>query len=71
MPVYPGASTRQVKASPNLDRLGVTFDDPGLVADAGLLLTATLAQRLGLHAALDSHLKLAELQALRTPARRR
>ena len=47
-----------MKASHNLDRLGVSFDDPGLVADAGLLLTATLAQRLGLHAALDSHLKL-------------
>ena len=47
-----------MKASHNLDRLGVTFDEPGLVADAGLLLTATLAQRLGLRAALDCHLKL-------------
>ena len=47
-----------MKASHNLDRLGVTFDDPGLVADAGLLLTATLAQRLGLRATLDRHLKL-------------
>jgi len=47
-----------VKASHNLDRLGVTFDEPGLVADAGLLLTATLAQRLGLRATLDRHLKL-------------
>jgi hypothetical protein len=47
-----------VKASHNLDRLGVTFDDLGLVADAGLLLTATLAQRLGLRATLDRRLKL-------------
>ena len=50
-----------MKASHNPDRLGVTFDDPGLVADAGLLLTTTLAQRLGLHEALDKHLKLGQV----------
>ena len=60
-----------MKASHNLDRLGVTFNEPGLVADAGLLLTATLAQRLGLRATLDRHLKLGRVAALRTPARRR
>ena len=31
-----------------LDRIGVTFDEPTLVADAGLLLPATLVIRLGL-----------------------
>ena len=50
-----------MKASHNPDRLGVTFDDPGLVADAGLLLTTTLAQRLGLHETLDKHLKLGQV----------
>ena len=31
----------------HLDRIQVAFDDPRLVANAGLLLTATLAQHLG------------------------
>jgi hypothetical protein len=33
-------------SSRTLDRLGVEFDDPRLVANAGLLLPATLAQHL-------------------------
>lgn len=36
----------------------VLFDDPRLVADAGLLLPATLAQRLGLAELLDTHVEL-------------
>lgn len=36
-----------------LDRLEVTFDESSLVADAGLVLTATLAARLGLEALID------------------
>ena len=32
------------------DRVEVIFDDPGLVANAGLLMVATLAARLGLEA---------------------
>ena len=31
----------------SLDSVKVTFDEPRLVSDAGLLLTATLAERLG------------------------
>ncbi|MGH7759408.1 MAG: IS1380 family transposase [Candidatus Dormibacteria bacterium] len=42
-----------------LDRLGVTFDDEGLVANAGLLLVATLAQRLGIEALVSSTLGMA------------
>jgi hypothetical protein len=35
-----------MRSSHTLDRLGVAFDDDRLVADAGLLLPATLAQQL-------------------------
>ena len=36
-----------------LDRVGVTFDDDNAVADAGLILPATLAQHLGIEALAD------------------
>ena len=44
----------------NPDRIHVVFDDPRLVANAGLLLLATLAHRLGLHALADNHLNLGD-----------
>lgn len=34
--------------SRGIDRIGVTFDEPSLVADAGLIVPATLMVRLGL-----------------------
>jgi len=37
-----------MRCSHSLDRLDTAFDDDRLVADAGLLLPATLAHRLGL-----------------------
>jgi len=37
-----------MRSSHSLDRLDVTFDDEHAVADAGLMLPATLAQHLGL-----------------------
>lgn len=37
-------------ANHGIDRVRVTFDDESLVADAGLLLVATLAAQLGLEA---------------------
>ena len=40
-------------SSHTLDRVGVTFDDDNAVADAGLLLPATLAQHLGIEALAD------------------
>jgi hypothetical protein len=47
--------------SHGIDRIGVTFDDSNLVANAGRLLAATLTQRLGLETLID---------ATRTPADR-
>ena len=44
----------------SLDRLDVIFDDGRLVANAGLLLPATLAQHLGLRELLDHHVDLGE-----------
>ena len=40
------------------DRIQVTFDDHRLVANAGLLLPVTLAQRLGLSQLVDRHVDL-------------
>ena len=47
-----------MRSSHSLDRLDVAFDDDRLVADAGLLLPATLAAHLGLTDLVDEHLKL-------------
>ena len=44
--------------SHGLDRLQVTFDEPGLVADAGLVVVAALASRLGLEALIDNNVRL-------------
>ena len=42
------------------DRIRVAFDDPRLVANAGLLLPLTLAHRLGLPELVDSRLDLGD-----------
>jgi hypothetical protein len=42
-----------------IDRVGVSFDDPSLVANAGLLLVATLAVRLDLERLVNSMVRLA------------
>jgi hypothetical protein len=47
-----------VKASHTLDSIGTSFDDEHLVANAGLLLPATLMQRLGVRDLLDEHVHL-------------
>ncbi len=49
-----------MRSSHSLDRLETTFDDDRLVADAGLLLPATLAQHLGLRELVDEHVHLGE-----------
>lgn len=49
-----------MRSSHSLDRLDTTFDDGRLVADAGLLLPATLAQHLGLKELVDTHVDLGE-----------
>lgn len=47
-----------MRSSHSLDRITTSFDDNRLVADAGLLLPATLAQHLGLRALVNEHLDL-------------
>jgi len=47
-----------MRSSHTLDRLGTAFDDDRLVADAGLVLPATLAQHLGLRELVNEHLHL-------------
>ena len=49
-----------MRSSHSLDRLDVTFDDEHAVADAGLVLTATLAQHLGLRELLDEVVSLGD-----------
>ncbi len=44
--------------SHSLDRVEVAFDDDHLVADAGLILAATLAEHLGLRELFDTHVDL-------------
>ncbi len=47
-----------MRCSHTLDRIATSFDDGCLIADAGLLLPATLAQHLGLEALVDRHVAL-------------
>ena len=47
-----------MRSSHSLDRLDTAFDDEHLVADAGLVLPATLAGHLGLKELVDEHLDL-------------
>jgi len=44
--------------SRGIDRIGVTFDEPNLVANAGLLLVATLVVRLGLERLINATVDL-------------
>ena len=47
-------------SSHTLDGVAVTFDDDRLVADAGLIVPATLAQHLGLRELFDTHVDLGD-----------
>jgi hypothetical protein len=47
-----------MRSSHSLDRFGTTFDDDRLIADAGLLLPATLAHHLGLKRLVEAYLDL-------------
>lgn len=44
--------------SRGIDRVAVTFDEANLVANAGLVLVATLAKRLGLERLCDTTIDL-------------
>ena len=46
--------------SRGIDRIEVTFDEPNLVANAGLLLVATLVARLGLECLINATRKQAK-----------
>lgn len=46
------------RVSHALDRIDATFDDPNLVANAGLLLVATMSERLGLEELIDATVRL-------------
>jgi hypothetical protein len=47
-----------MRSSHTLDAIAVTFDDEHLVADAGMIQPATLAQHLGLRELFDTHVDL-------------
>ena len=49
------------------DRIQIAFDDHRLVANAGLLLPATLAQHLGLRELVDSHVDLGDAPGRANP----
>jgi hypothetical protein len=46
------------RVSHGIDRVDVIFDEPNLVSNAGLLLVATLTQRLGVETLIDSTVRL-------------
>lgn len=52
------------------DSLGVEFDDERLVANAGLVLTSTLSERLGLERLVDKTVDLGERPAAARPGRK-
>jgi hypothetical protein len=62
--------TFSMGSSHTLDQLDldICFDDTHAIANAGLLLPATLAQRLGIEQAADALIDLGELPARRTLA---
>lgn len=47
------------RVSHGIDRVGVSFDEPNLVANAGLLLVGTLVAKLGLERLIDTTVRLA------------
>ena len=49
-----------MQSSHSLDAIAVTFDDERLVANAGLIAPATLAQHLGLRELIDDHVDLGD-----------
>jgi len=50
--------TRQVKASHNLERVSVSFDDDTLLPNGGLAVAALLAQKLGVADLVDEHVTI-------------
>jgi hypothetical protein len=59
-----------VDAPATLDRIAVRFDEQRLVSDAGLLLTATLAQRLGIERLVNDSVSLGRVPGAALPGRK-
>ena len=59
-----------MRSSHTLDQLDIAFDDTHAVANAGLLLPATLAQRLGIEQAADALIDLGERPGAHRPGRK-
>jgi len=53
--------------SRGIDRIAVTFDEPGLVANAGLLLVATLVKRLDLKKLVDAMVRILSKRGVFSP----
>jgi hypothetical protein len=59
-----------MRSSHTLDQHDIAFDDTHAVANAGLLLPATLAQRLGIEQAADALIDLGERPGAHRPGRK-
>lgn len=59
-----------MRSSHALHRTDITFDDEHAVANAGLLMTATLADRLGMEAIVDEMVDLGDRPAAARPGRK-
>ena len=57
-------------SSHTLDQLGTCFDDASAVANAGLVLPATLARRLGIEAVVDQLVDLGDRPGHHRPGRK-
>ena len=55
---HPRETLSVSRVSQTLDRIDATFDDDNLVANAGLLLPATLIERLGVESLIDTTVRL-------------
>src|ERR687887_996800 len=62
--------TFSMASSHTLDQLDTCFDDPHAIANAGLLLPATLAERLGIEQAADQLVDLGERPGAAHPGRK-
>jgi hypothetical protein len=59
-----------MRSSHTLDQLDTCFDDTHAIANAGLLLAATLAERLGIEQAADALIDLGERPGAAHPGRK-
>src|SRR5512132_3402849 len=62
--------TFSMRSSHTLGQLDIAFDDTHAIANAGLLLAATLAERLGIEQAADALIDLGERAGAAHPGRK-